>query len=1084
MPDAIDGRGGAVSRLGSYRGEAVKRSALVMLVALVVLLGGCAQAILPSDPGAAGGPGLTALTVTPSSASIPGVAQQQFTAKTGDGSKPAVNWSINGIAGGNAALGTIDASGMYTAPEFPPAPNSITISAVETSNTSRLGNASVTLNNPVPQLTSVTPMEVAQGSFTITLSGLHFAQGAVAYMGTAALTTTYVSSTQLTAAGTATSAQAGTQVITVHNPNPGASISAGVNLIVQGGVAVMVAPATAMVRTGNQQAFTAMVTGALNLSVIWTVNGVAGGNSTTGTIAANGTYTAPLTLPAPNTVTVTATSVEDPTRSSSATVTLENAIPVISSVTPTTFTANTAFEMTVNGTGFTPGSIVNLGTIALSTTFIAPTQLIAVGTPTLAQVGTVPVTVLNPDPGGATSAPFNVQVVGLNSNITVTVSPKTATLGAGNVQQFQATVTGAIDLSVTWSVNGVSFGNTTVGTIDYLGNYTAPNNIVGLGSVTVTATSNANSAKSDSAVVTLTNPVPTLTSITPSTLGLGSFQITLNGTGFVSPAMATFGGQAMQVTYATSTMITAIGTAPQAGTVTVMVTNPPTGGGTSNGLNVTVTTAGTPESSAAAVRFLEESSFGPDMENVNQVMETGFDTYLQNQFASTVTPYPDPRPNDSVNNVQQTFYLNAIAGGDQLRGRTSFALNELWVVSAQTINDPLGYTNYIRALDKDALGNYLNLMTDVTLTPAMGNFLNMVNNDAPPPGEHANENYAREIMQLFTLGLSQLNPDGTPVLDTSGNPIPTYTQNDVMDLGRAFTGWTFPATPGMPSQNHNPQYYGGPMIAVESLHDMGPKTILGQSIPAGQSAEQDLAAALGIIFNHPNVGPFVAQQMIEHLVTSNPSPAYVQRVATAFNTGTFNSYGSGKRGDMQAMIAAILLDPEARRGDNPATVVVTDGKLREPVVLIASIARAFHAATDAGGLSNWSANMSQDLFNAATVFNFFPPVNPIAGTTLNGPEFAIYDTNTSLTRMNFINAAVYQALGQNTTLNFSPVITAGTSDQMVAWLDTLFLHSSTPTQMKQTILTAVAAVDPTNTTAQAQAAIYLYLSSSMYEVQH
>jgi uncharacterized protein (DUF1800 family) len=1076
----------AANRLGNDRGEAVKRSALVMLAALVVFLGGCAQAILPGDPGASGGPGLTALTVTPSGASIPGVAQQQFAAKTGDGSTPPVNWSINAIAGGNATLGTIDANGMYTAPEFPPAPNSITISAVETSDTRRLGNASATLNNPVPQLTSVTPMSIAQAPFTITLNGLHFAQGAVAYMGTTALTTTYVSSTQLTAAGTATSAQAGTQPITVHNPAPGASISASVNIVVQGGVAVMVTPATAMVRTGNQQALTAMVTGALNLSVTWTVNGVAGGNSTIGTIAANGTYTAPLTLPTPNTVTVTATSVEDPTRSGSATVTLENSIPVISSVTPTTYTANTVFEMTVNGTGFTPLSIVNLGTIALSTTFIAPTQLVAVGQPTLAQVGTVPVTVINPDPGGSTSAPFNVQVVGPNSNITVTVAPKTATLGAGNVQEFVATVTGSIDLSVTWSVNGVNYGNSTVGTMDNSGNYTAPNNIMGLGSVTVTATSNANSAKSDSAVVTLTNPVPTLTSITPATLGLGAFQITLNGTGFVSTSTATFGGQPLQVTYATSTMLTAIGNAlnSQIGSVPVIVTNPVPGGGTSNALNVTVTTSGTPEASAAAVRFLEQSSFGPDMETVNQVVETGFDTYLQNQFAAAATPYPNPRPNDSVNNVQQTFYLNAIAGGDQLRLRTEFALNEFWVVSAQTVNDPLGYTNYLRAISKDALGNYQNLMTDVTLTPAMGTFLNMVNNDAPPPGEHANENYAREFMQLFNLGLNQLNPDGTPVLDASGNPIPTYTQNDVMDLGRVFTGWTYPPTPGMPAQNHNPEYYGGPMVAVEGLHDTGPKTILGQSIPAGQTAEQDLASAIGIVFNHPNVGPFVAQQMIEHLVSSNPSPAYVQRVATAFNTGKFNSYGSGKRGDMQAMIAAILLDAEARQGDNPATVSITDGKLREPVVMIASIARAFHAKTDAGGLAQWSANMSQDVFNAPTVFNFFPPVNPIAGTTLNGPEFAILATNTALTRVNFINAAVYSSIGQNTTLDFSPVTTAGTTTQMVAWLDTLFLHGTTPTQMKQIILTAVGAVDPTDTVGQANAAIYLYLSSSMYQVQH
>ena len=1057
-----------------------------MLAAVVLALSGCAQAILPSGPGAAGGPGLTALTITPSGMSIPGITQQQFAAKTGDGSKPAVVWSINGVAGGSATLGTISSSGMYTAPEFPPAANSITITAVETTNSTRLGSATATLNNPVPQLTSVAPLSVSQGPFTITLAGAHFAQGAVVYMGNIALATTYISSTQLTASGSATQAQAGTQTITVHNPAPGASNSTGVNLIVRGGVAVLVAPATAMVRTGATQAFTVMVTGALDPSVTWDVNGTVGGNSTTGTIAANGTYTAPQVLPTPNTVTVTATSVEDPTKSSSAVVTLENALPVITSVTPTTVTANMAFELTVNGTGFTPGSIVNLGTVPLSTTFIAPTQLIAVGTPTLSQVGTVPVTVVNPNPGGSTSAPVNVTVVGPNSNITVTISPKTATLGAGNVQQFVATVTGSIDLSVTWSVNGVNFGNSTVGRIDYSGNYTAPNNIVGLGSVTVTATSNANSAKSDSAVVTLTNPVPNIASITPATLGLGSFQITLNGTGFVSTSTATFGGAPLQVTYVTSTMITAIGNAlnTQVGTVPVKVTNPAPGGGASNTVNVTVTTAGTPDSTSAAVRFLEQASFGPDSENVNQVMETGFDRYLQNQFVSAVTPYPDPRTNDSINNVQQSFFLNAIAGGDQLRMRTALALNEQWVVSANTINDPLGYTNYLRTLDKDALGNYLTLMTDVTLTPAMGNFLNMVNNDAPPPGEHANENYAREFMQLFCLGLNQLNPDGTPVLDSSGNPIPTYTQADVMDLGRSFTGWTFPVTPGKPSQNHNPQYYGGPMIAVESLHDSGPKTILGQSIPAGQSAEQDLASAVGIVFNHPNVGPFVAKQMIEHLVTSNPSPAYVQRVATAFNTGTFNSYGSGKRGDMQATVAAILLDPEARRGDDPSTVNVTDGKLREPAVLVASIARAFHAKTDGAGLSQWSASMSQDIFNPATVFNFFPPVNPIAGTSLNGPEFAIFDTNTSLNRDNFINAVVYQALGQNTILDFSPVITAGTTDQMVAWLDALFLHGSTPTQMKQIILSALASVDPADTAGQAKAAIYLYLSSSMYQTQH
>jgi uncharacterized protein (DUF1800 family) len=305
-----------------------------------------------------------------------------------------------------------------------------------------------------------------------------------------------------------------------------------------------------------------------------------------------------------------------------------------------------------------------------------------------------------------------------------------------------------------------------------------------------------------------------------------------------------------------------------------------------------------------------------------------------------------------------------------------------------------------------------------------------------------------------------------------------------MALGLAFTGWTYPATPGMGQQTHNPEYYGGLMVAVDSNHDMEAKTLLGQSIPAGQTASNDLDSALTIIFNHPNVGPFVARQLILRLVTSNPSPAYIQRVAQAFNTGTFNSFGSGTRGDMQATIAAILLDPEARRGDDSTTVVVTDGKLREPIVMEASILRAFHAQTDAAGLSNEGDNMEQGVFFPATVFNFFPPTSPIAGTTLNGPEFAIFDTSSSLVRVNFIDDVVYGAVGGNTQFDFTPVINAGTPDQMLDWLNTLFLHGTMPATMRQNILTAVNTVDSADTKGQAKAAIYLVTSSSMYQVQH
>jgi uncharacterized protein (DUF1800 family) len=1061
----------------------VKRSAWVLLSMWMVLLWGCAEAIVPGHGSSQG----YSIVVTPGTATLPGLATQQFTATTNDGSRPTLVWSINGVAEGNATLGTVSASGLYTAPEFPPVPNNIKISATDNVDASKTGSSAVTLNNPIPVLNSVSPLVIPVGPFTLSLTGLHFAPGATVYLGTTALATTVVSSTQLTATGTATNAEIGNVNITVQNPAPGVNGSKAITAQVKGAlINVQVTPATGVLRAGQQQVFAAAVTGTTNTGVTWSVNGVAGGNDTVGTIVGNGNYLAPTILPNPNTVTVTATSVADTSASGNASITLGNAVPVLTSVTPTLIVIGEPFNLTLTGSGFMKGSVVNLGTQALTTTFVSPTELTATGTATAAQVGTaVPVTVTNPNPVSATSAPIDVQVV-VTSNITVAVTPKSATIGAGNTTQFQATVTGTTDIEVTWAVNGVPYGNSTVGSIDGNGNYVAPVNIVGLGSVTITATSVVDTTKSGSATVTLTNPVPTLTSITPGTLAPGAFQLTLYGTGFVATSTATFGGQPLQITYVTDQMITAIGTATstQAGQVNVIVTNPVPGGGTSNSLPVTVTTSGNPVSAAAAVRFLEQGSFGPDMENVNQVETLGFDAYFQNQFVSTVTPYQNPRPNDSIDNVQNSFFLNSIAGGDQLRERVAMALNELWVVGADTTSDPLGYTNYLRTLDNDALTNYLTIMTDVTLTPAMGNYLNMVNNNAPAPGQHANENYAREIMQLFCLGLNQLNPDGTPVLDGSGNPVPTYTQNDVMNLGRAFTGWTFPTQPGKGQQNNNPPYYGGPMIPIEAEHDTGAKTLLGQSIPAGQSAEQDLAAALGIIFNHPNVGPFVARQLIEKLVTSNPSPAYIQRVAQAFNTGTFNSYGSGKRGDMQATVAAILLGPEARRGDTAATSVPTDGKLREPVVMIVSLCRAFHAKTDGAGLSYEGDQMSQNIFYPPTVFNFFPPINPIPQTALNGPEFGIFNTNTSLARVNVINDAVYGAMGSNTKLDFSPVINAGTTDQMIAWLDTLFLHGTTPDQMKQIISTALSALDPSDTQGQAQAAIYLYTSSSMYQVQH
>lgn len=433
------------------------------------------------------------------------------------------------------------------------------------------------------------------------------------------------------------------------------------------------------------------------------------------------------------------------------------------SVTPTSATLrggnSQAFTATTSD-GSTP---------ALTTNRVSPMQMTATGTATAAQVGNIGITVQNPNPGQVSSGALTAQVVG--SAITVAVAPATATVRAGSTQAFTATVTGSANTSVTWAVNGIAGGNAIVGTIRTDGLYTAPANLPNPNTVTVTASSVADSTKQGSTGVTLQNPIPVLSTVTPNSIGIGAFTITLTGSGFVTMSVVNFGGAALTTMYVSPTELTATGsaTAGQAGSVMVTVTNPDPGGATSGTLTAQITNGGTVVTAAAADRMLEQATFGPTPELVNQMQQSGFDGFLQSQFAAPVSTYPDPAPTDQgVGKVQNQFFQNAVNDGDQLRQHVAFALNEILVVSQNKVNDPTGYTNYMRALTNDALGNYYDVMKDVTLTPAMGHYLDMVNNDKPAAGQHANENYARELMQLFTMGLSQLNSDGTEQLDGSG----------------------------------------------------------------------------------------------------------------------------------------------------------------------------------------------------------------------------------------------------------------------------------------------------------------------------
>jgi uncharacterized protein (DUF1800 family) len=341
-------------------------------------------------------------------------------------------------------------------------------------------------------------------------------------------------------------------------------------------------------------------------------------------------------------------------------------------------------------------------------------------------------------------------------------------------------------------------------------------------------------------------------------------------------------------------------------------------------------------------------------------------------------------------------------------------------------------------------------------------------------------------MQLFTLGLDLLNQDGSYQLDANGNPIPTYTELQVQAFARAYTGWTYAvAGGGSPTKfpNNTPDY-ADPMAAVNSAHDTTSKILLnGTVLPAGQTAQQDLTQALANIFNHPNVGPFVCKQLIQHLVTSTPSPAYVSRVAAIFANN-----GNGVRGDMQAVINAILTDPEARAGDTNSSY--DGGHLREPILFITAMMRGLgFTNTDPNGnydnLSNYSNNLSERPYRANSVFNFFPPDYVIPGSTTNAPEFGIENTATATLRMSLADSIVNNKISSFTVdlSNTSPLgVIAANPTNLVAALNTLLMHSQMPANMQTTIINTITPL--TSNAQRVRIAIYLIVTSSQYKIIH
>ncbi len=502
---------------------------------------------------------------------------------------------------------------------------------------------------------------------------------------------------------------------------------------------------------------------------------------------------------------------------------------------------------------------------------------------------------------------------------------------------------------------------------------------------------------------------------------------------------------------------------------------------------------GTPTPTDAA-RFLDQSTFGPKSAQQTAVQSQGFEAFLNEQFNAPATyllPYVDATGVNPAGfaQAQEAFWNRAIAAPDQLRQRVAFALSEILVVSADSAglgNEGVGLAAYYDVLVRNAFGNFRDLLEDVTLNPAMGRFLDMLRNEKADPARNRipNENFAREILQLFSIGTYRLHLDGTLAFSSLGLPIETYEQEAILGLSEVFTGWTYAHT-GTPRWFGVPANFREPMISVQSRHETAAKTILdGVVIPANQPAPKDLDDALDTIFTHPNVGPFIAQQLIQRLVTSNPSPGYVYRVASIFNNN-----GQGVRGDLRAVVRAILVDYDAR---GALRTEQGYGHLREPVLRVTGLLRAFEASTPTGkySITGLSA-LGQIPLRAPSVFNFFSPdyqaPGPIAVAHLKSPEFQITTETTVVTIANYLRNAINTGLGaaeNRTTLNLSYENSiAGNSAQLVDHLDVLLMSSAMTPEMRTIVVNTVNRIAATNPTERVRTAIYLIVTSPEYVIQ-
>lgn len=655
---------------------------------------------------------------------------------------------------------------------------------------------------------------------------------------------------------------------------------------------------------------------------------------------------------------------------------------------------------------------------------------------------------------------LTVTASGKGISQTLTISTAATSLREGESTQLTAQLNGGSTTQpITW--------RTDAGSVSTDGTYTASSNVTASTTAHITASLTTTPSVTATLALPIGRALPTLTSSTPTQIDAGATTtLTITGTHLSNLSQLTINGLSQTFTKVSDTQIS-VQAAMQAwdsGSMTIKGSMSGSDAGSTGTLQLTVKAL--PVSYDAAARFLQQAAYGATPAAVQQVQQMGMGGWIDQQLKNPAYDYTS-----SAGLSYGQYYRNTQSLQYALRQRVSSALSHVYVTGGGTgcVSTDCG-PFWEALLENDAFGNARTLLKDVALSPLMGMYLNNANN-AAYPGIVPNQNFAREYMQLMTIGTVQLNQDGTSVLDANGQLIPTYTQSNIADMANALSGWKYARAGDLLSQAQVP------MVMAESWHDQSAKNILpGVTLPAGQKGEVDLDAVVDTLFNHPNYGPFLSRRLIQHLVTSNPSPAYIARISAVFADD-----GNGVRGNLGAVVKAILLDKEARKGDDTAQADPAIGHYMEPALYLANVMNAVQGVYTDDQVRNVDVSMGQPLYSPPSVFSYYSPDHMLSNGTY-APEAQLLTSANGVAKLGLIYSIfTNKQPGFSVNWKTSPFSNATSTDDFLTRVNHLLYHGQMPDGVRTTLTNYIAANAGSSINSMLPDLIFMAVSSAAYQ---